>query len=236
MHGCVQRLAGGVLGLAFVVSAPAAAVTRFIDGSAVDIAPGSWDGRFEFPGVYCLTFPEAGQATRRASALFQGQAIALVRVDYGPVHMSVVSSTMPASLSDESEHRDQRARAAEAAASLPDGLSSVTTEDSPMGPVVRRRLTNVASPGPQDRDPFPIELAFYDLPPGQTATVAELRLFSRWPDRYEVAVHAPVPAPGSPAEVDRGRQFVAAFADQLLRSLQACTSTLPPRTHAPARP
>jgi len=229
MHGCVRFTAGCVLGLALLAFPPAGAATPFIDGAIVDIPPGSWHGRYEFPGVYCLTFPVAGEASRLVSELLNGDAVSLTRVDYGPLQMSVVSSTMRASLTDEREHLDQIARAADAAASLPDGLYSVGTEDSPMGPVVRRRLTNVASRGPRHLAPFPIDLAFHDLPPERIATVAELRLFSRWPDRYEVAARATVPEPGSPAEVEQARQLVEVFADATLRALQACTALLPPR-------
>jgi len=235
MHGCVQLVAGGVLGLAFLAPASAGAPTPFVDGATIDIAPGTWDGRFEFAGVYCLTFPAPAHATRLRSALFNDAGISLVRVDYGPVHMSVVSSTMPMSLTDEREHLDQLARSADASAALPAGLYIVTTEDSPMGPVVRRRLSNVASSGPEHlgQPPFPIHLAFYDQPADQIATVAELRLFSRWPDRYEVAVHAPGPGRDSPAGIDQARLLATTFADELLRSLQACTSALPPRTPDP---
>ena len=229
MHGYVRFTAGCLLGLALLAPPPAGATTPFVDGAVVDMPPGIWHGRYEFPGVYCLTFPVAGEATRLSSRLLDNDAVSLTRVDYGPLQMSLVSSTMPASLTDEREHLDQIARAADSAARLPDGLYSVGTEDSPMGPVVRRRLTNVASRGPRHTAPFPIDLAFHDLPPERIATVAELRLFSRWPDRYEVAAHVTVPETGSPAEVEQARQLADAFADAALRSLQACTALLPPR-------
>ena len=167
------------------------------------------------------------------SALLNGDGVSLVRVDYGPVHMSMASSTMPASLTDRREHLDQMARFADICARLPEGWHVFVTEESPMGPVLRRRMYNVAQWGPEPRAPFPVELDVRDLTDEHIATVAEPRLFSRRPDRYEVAVHVPGPVRDAPEGDELAGQLAAAFADELLRSLQACTSALPPRTPDP---
>lgn len=241
MNGLVQRrlatccLALGLASIAPTSGAPLPA--RFIDGSALEIAPGDWDGRFEFPGVYCLRFPVPEEARRRISGLFNGTSTSLVRVEYGSgLEMSVVSSTMPATLDSQQDHGRQIEGAREADALLPDTLYRFSVVDSAMGPVMRRHLANAASRMPSHLDPFPIAIAFHDVPAGQSHSIAELREFSRWPDRYEVAVYAPVPDPTSAPEIELVRQIAASFADGLMQSLQDCTGAFPARDPGAALP
>ena len=122
-----------MLVLALPAPPPAGAATPFVDGVVVDMPPGNWHGRYAFPGVYRLTFPVAGEATRLTGQLLDNDAVWLTGVDHDPLQMSVASSSMPASLTEEREHLDRIARAADAAARLPDGLYSVGTKDSPTG-------------------------------------------------------------------------------------------------------
>lgn len=233
MQGGAQwRFAAWCLALGLGAHAPASAETsaRFIDGAALDIAPGSWNGHYELPGVYCLRFPVPEEARRRVSALFNGNSTALARVEYASgLEMYVVSSTMPAGLTSEQDHVRQIEGARAADAALSDALYRFSVVDSAMGPVMRKHLVNAAARGPQDLDPFPITIAFHDLDATRHHSIAELREFSRWPDRYEVAVHAPVPDPTNARQIELVRQIAASFADGLMQSLQDCTGALPAR-------
>ncbi|TYT23750.1 hypothetical protein FZO89_16130 [Luteimonas viscosa] len=218
--------------IATLLSAPLGAQdspgTAFADGAAVDLAAGSWDGRYHFPGVYCATFPIAERATRRISALFSGSAVSLVRVEYGaPIEVYLVSSTMPASLTAGDEHAAQLASARAFAASLPH-LYRVEESASPMGPMLRKSMTNVTHPA-SDQDPFPLAMRFVDAP-GEVRTVAESRLFARSPDRFEVVAVAGLRAGATPREIELVRELVSTFADDLTASLQDCTATMPRRT------
>ncbi|MGJ4728647.1 hypothetical protein [Luteimonas sp. SDU101] len=241
MNGFVQcRLATCclALGLASIASASGApAPARFVDGAALEIAPGDWDGGFAFPGVYCLRFPVPEEARHRVSGLFNGTSTSLVRVEYDSgLEMSVVSSIMPAPLDSRQDHARQIESAREVDALLPEALYRFSVADSAMGPVMRRHLANAVSRMPSHLDPFPIAIAFHDMPAGQYRSIAELREFSRWPDRYEVAVYAPVPNPTSAPEIELMRQIAASFADGLMQSLQDCTGAFPARDPDAALP
>lgn len=202
---------------------------EFVDGAAYDVRPGEWDGGFRFKDVYCATFPLPEHATRRVSALLNGNAVSLARVEYDqPFEIYLVSSTMPAGMTADEEHREQVVRAQAAADATP-GLYRFDTTPSPMGPVIRRQLTNVThGSAEQGQNPFPLDMRFFDSPDA-IRTIAETRLFSRVPDRFEVAVLAGVPDNASDREVSLVRQVMASFADDVTASLQDCTAAMPAR-------
>ena len=113
------------------------------------------------------------------------------------------------------------------AASLPH-LYRVEESASPMGPMLRKSMTNVTHPA-SDQDPFPLAMRFVDAP-GEVRTVAESRLFARSPDRFEVVAVAGLRAGATPREIELVRELVSTFADDLTASLQDCTATMPRRT------
>jgi len=200
----------------------------FVDGIAVNFEAGSWDGRLRFPDLYCVGFPEAEHIVGRTSALLNGRAVSMLKVDYDtPIAAYVVTSTMPDTLTIEQERADQLALARKNAELLPE-LYRFSETSSAMGPQLVKQFTNVAQFG-KDNALFPLEIFFHDAP-DRILAVAETRLFARKPDRFEVAVIAAVPEGATQADAERLRERVGAMARELDDSLQSCTATMPPRS------
>lgn len=216
-------------GWAIAVEAQAAesAATEFVDGVSVSFLPGEWDGRLRFSDVYCVGFPDAAGAFRRTSALFANDAISLVKVDYESRTAGyVVSSTLPEGRTTSAEHANQLGRARDAASKVPT-LFAYAEDTSPMGPVLVQSYTNAAEFGAGEAM-FPLELSFHDAD-GAPVTVAESRVFTHPPQRFEVAALAMVAPDATPEDVAKLRRRVADLAMQLQSSLQSCTAERPSR-------
>lgn len=79
------------------IAAAARQSVQFIDNARAEIAPGGWNGRLEFPGVYCVQFDKPDQAASVTTSLLADGTIALARVEYTPqLTAYVASSIMPA--------------------------------------------------------------------------------------------------------------------------------------------
>src|SRR5690606_4274386 len=153
MNGFDARARAGALLLSALLPLIAAAgsgpqrldgYAHFIDGAAVDVAPETWDGRFRFADVYCTTFPLAGKARQRASALFPGNAVSLARVAYdGPSGVYVATSTPAAGRAREHEHH-RRLAGLQAGASVVPQLLQYDVVELEHRHVIRTRMSNVA--------------------------------------------------------------------------------------------
>lgn len=206
------------------MSAAARQSVQFIDNAQAEIAPGGWNGRLDFPGVYCLQFADPDQAASVTTALLNGGTTALARVEYPPqLTAYVVSSTMPAGLDASEEHQRQLTRVQQLA-DMPTHLYKTSTSSSTMGPVVVEQFTNAALRGPGNAL-FPLERHFYDS--DKVLTVARSHSFSRPPQRYEVAVLAVVEPDAGPQRIEQARGQVERATNQLQHSLQQCTEALP---------
>ena len=206
------------------LSAAARQSTQFIDNAKALVAPGEWNGRLDFPAVYCVTFAEPDQASSVTTMLLGGGTAALARVEYPPqLTAYVVSSTMPAGLDAQQEHQRQLARTQQVAVDARHYQASVSS--STMGPVVVEQFTNAALRGPGNAL-FPLERHFYDS--DKVLTVARSHHFSRPPQRYEVAVLAVLEPDAGPQRIEQVREQVEHATNQLQHSLQQCTAALPP--------
>lgn len=235
MNGFDARARAGALLLSALLPLIAAAGSgpqrldgdaHFIDGAVVDVAPETWDGRFRFADVYCTTFPLAGKARQRVSALFHGNAVSLVKVAYdAPYEVYVATSTLPAGRTREDEHHQQLA-GLQAGASVVPELLQYDVVELEHGPVIRTRMTNVTYPR-EGEDPFPLQMRFFDSP-GAVRSIAESRLAIRAYDRVEVVALAAVPEGAGELEAALTRGLMAGIADAVLASLLECSATLPP--------
>lgn len=224
---CLPGLLALPAGPSLHAAPPAAVGTGFVDGESVMLANRSWNGHLAFGEVYCVDFPSPERAHARTTGLLNGTAVALARVEYPEDRLAafIVASTLPAGLSDADEHQHQLARARQVVEQL-DGLVSAETRDSPLGPVIAFGLRNVM---PERGDAlFPLELEFYDAP--EVVSWGETRVFSRRPDRLEVAVLAIPGRDATPAQRQQAQRSAAEHADRLLASLQRCTGAMPRRT------
>src|SRR5690606_4357932 len=200
MNGFDARARAGALLLSALLPLIAAAGSgpqrldgdaHFIDGAAVDVAPETWDGRFRFADVYCTTFPLAGKARQRVSALFHGNAVSLVRVAYdGPYEVYVATSTLPAGRTRADEHHQQLA-GLQAGASVAPELLQYAAARLEHGAVSRTRMMTVTYRR-EAEDPCPLQMRSCDSP-GAVRSIAESRLAIRAYGRVEVGGVAAVP-------------------------------------------
>lgn len=198
----------------------------FEDGVNHQLSAGHWNGQLDFPGVYCLQFPEPDKAASLSTGLVSGGSVALAQVEYPPdLIVHIVASTMPAGRDGAEEHRLQLQRAQASAAASPD-LIQVAVNESAMGPVIIQRYTNVALRG-QGQAMFPLEKQFYDS--DSTRTVAQSHLFARPADRFEVSALAVLGEQADAAGIALARQRVQQVAAELAGSLQQCTGQRPAR-------
>ena len=206
------------------MAASARQSVQFIENAQAEIAPGGWNGRLDFPGVYCLQFADPDQAASVTTALLNGGTTALARVEYPPqLTAYVVSSTMPAGLDASEEHQRQLARVQQLA-DMPPHLYQTSISPGMLGPVLVEQFNNAALRGPGNAL-FPLERHFYDN--ARTLTVARSHSFSRPPQRYEIAVLAVLEADASPQRIEQVRQLVELTTTQLQHSLQQCSTTQP---------
>lgn len=204
------------------IAAAARQSVQFIDNARAEIAPGGWNGRLEFPGVYCVQFDKPDQAASVTTSLLADGTIALARVEYPPqLTAYVASSIMPAGRDAEQEHQRQLARVENVA--IDQRHYSAATTTSTMGPVVAEFFTNVAPHGPAEAQ-FPLQRNFYDSE--KSLTVAQAHSFSQPPQRYEVAVLAVLEPDASPQRIGQVRNQVEQAVLQLQFSLQQCTASL----------
>jgi len=76
----------GLLGLLLLALPSAAVIAQGyeLSGKSYEMTwpKGKWNGKFGFPGVYCVTFPMPDKAERLTTAMFNRNAINLTRVVY----------------------------------------------------------------------------------------------------------------------------------------------------------
>lgn len=198
----------------------------FEDGANYPLDPGSWNGQLDFPGVYCVQFPDPDKAASLGTGFVSGGTVALAQVEYPPdLIVHIVASTMPAGRDSAEEHRWQLQQAQASASALPE-LIEVAVGSSPMGPVIVQRYSNVALRGP-GQSMFPLEKQFHD---SQTIrSVAQSQLFSRPADRFEVSALAVLGEQADAASLAHARQRVQQVTSDLAHSLQQCTGQRPAR-------
>jgi hypothetical protein len=190
--------------------------------------PGSWSGKHSLPNVYCLTFPSASSAVELGHGFFKGGGIYLTQVLYSDQAAAyIVASTIPAGRSAEDELNRLRSNERQAEAAY--GVSyNITENQSAFGTTINLRIKNVAPQGGK-APPFPLARPMISSARSPIETLSVHRLFVRGPDRFEVATFqfAPNPA-GENAEAEMTERLTG-LADQLVKSLQECTATIPVR-------
>jgi hypothetical protein len=189
--------------------------------------PGWWNGEHTFSSVLCVKFPRPEGVFRLMENLYNGNAIYLVRAEYvDKMIASVTSSTMPPGRTVEQEipRLAEVERAAERSYGHSYNISEFSTA---FGPTIGLRIRDV-SPGGRN-GPFPLVRALYRPAKLPIESVSVHRLFARGVDRFEVAVLQLAPDGATDrTEVDMTERTTW-FADQLVKSLQECTGTLPVR-------
>ncbi len=220
---------GGFCVLLALMNVPAFAQPYELSGKSYEMTwpKGNWKGKFGFPGVYCVTFPQAERAERLTTAMFNRNAINLTRVVYADrLAAAIAISTVPVGRSAEAEVARMAANEQMAEQAYRHSYH-ITQFATAFGPTIGLRINDVVPDGPGG--PFPLVRALYNpaRPPLESMSVH--RLFVRGPDRFEVAVIQMAPRPASDATEAEMEQRLTAFADDLVRSLQSCTAGMPER-------
>jgi hypothetical protein len=186
---------------------------------------GGWDGKHVFPRVYCVTFPTPDKALNLVHAMFNRNSIYLTQVDYpDKLRAAIAVSTIPAGrgADEESSRLIELNRQAEQVTGHSFGISKLVTD---FGPTLAMQVKDIA-PGSKN-GPFPLNMgAFYNPPRLPIESLSVHRIFTRGPDRIEIAVLQLAPQPASDTTESEMKSKLAAFADDLVKSLQSCTSSL----------
>lgn len=187
----------------------------------------NWQGEAQFPSVFCVRMPRPTEALNMTQAMFNGNAIGLTRVTYPDnISLYVVTSTIPAGRTAEDEVGRLRETNRQGARMYPEGIS-VSDTTSLFGPMTTMTMKNVLESTAQG--PFPLTRNLVKRDDGTLMSLSVHRLFVRGPDRFEVAgLKYFIPATTA-ADQDRPLAELTALVDQVVDSLQQCTSTMPLR-------
>lgn len=221
----------GLLGLLLLALPSAAVIAQGyeLSGKSYEMTwpKGKWNGKFGFPGVYCVTFPMPDKAERLTTAMFNRNAINLTRVVYPDrLAATIAISTVPAGRSAEqevarmvtNEHMAEQAYRHD---------YHVTQFSTGFGPTIGLRINDVVPDS--SNGPFPLARALFRPAPPALASMSVHRLFVRGPDRFEVAVIQLAPQPGAAITEAEMQARLTAFADDVVNSLQSCTAAMPVR-------
>lgn len=196
-------------------------------------APGSWDGRHEFPGVFCTHFPMADKASQSRWALFNNFSIYLADVAYPEnLYVLIVSSRIPKSRTTEQEAEALLAneRNTESMAGKAGFGYQVEVLQSGFGPTIGVTTLNPA-PGSAG-GPFPLTRSFVGKAADPLQSMSVHRIFVRGEDRFEIAV-IQMERLGTAREVLSKR--LAGMADEMMQNMQKCTLAMPPKKAPPAQ-
>jgi hypothetical protein len=188
--------------------------------------PGSWNGQYGLPGVYCLRFPAAKTAIRLGYGFYNKNAIFFTQVLYPEkTGAFIVTSSIPAGRGADEEIT--RLEALERNAESMYGISyNIAEMQTAFGRTIALKIPNVAPQG-NDKVPFPLVRPIIRSPRAPIETLSVHRLFVRGPDRFEVATFQFAPAGATEAQVT---EHLTTLADQIVSSLQACTASIPVRS------
>jgi hypothetical protein len=186
-----------------------------------------WQGEAQFPSVFCVRMPRPTEAQNMTQAMFNNNAIMLTRVTYPDnIALYIVTSTIPAGRTAEDEIGRLRESNLQGARAYPEGIS-VSDTTSLFGPMTTITMKNVLERSAQG--PFPLTRNLVKRDDGTLMSLSVHRLFVRGPDRFEVAgLRYFIPA-ATTSDQDRPLAELTALVDQVVDSLQKCTSTMPIR-------
>jgi hypothetical protein len=183
---------------------------------------GSWDGKLDFPGIYCLTFPRAFNAMGRTAAAFNGNAIFYTSVSYPDALVaSVVASTLPAGRTAEDDVLRQVEREKLVQGAFGAGYD-VREISSPFGRTVALQVKDAAIQA--QGAPFPLPRARLIPSPDAQQTIAAQRIFAQGTSRFEVAAMQVFRAPLAADAEAAAKAYVAATADEIVQAMYSCMS------------
>ena len=189
---------------------------------------GSWNGEHRFSPVYCVRFPTANEAFGLGQGFYNLKSDHLTQVFYAEnISAFIVSSTIPVGRSEDEEITRILAgeRSAEAAYGTSYGITEMKT---PFGRTVGLKIRNVA---PQGGDaPFPLVRPLIGTPRVPIETLSVHRIFVRGLNRFEVATAQLAPTPASDRIEAQMTQRLTVLAEEIVLSLQSCTTAMPTRS------
>jgi hypothetical protein len=195
-------------------------------GSAVTFQPGSWDGKYRWTNVYCVTLPNSATARSVEERLLNNDRIHLLRVEYPSKLMANIAiSTIPSGRNADEEVRRLAdvERYAENAYKTSYNITEFSTK---FGRTLGLRIKDVAPAGSQG--PFPLVRPLL-RPSTSIQSLSVHRLFARGPDRFEVAVYQFAPETTTGATELEMTVSLTRLADEVVESLQSCTAQMPIR-------
>jgi len=188
---------------------------------------GNWNGQHFFPRVYCLTYPKPGEALDLTLVMFNRNTLSLARTAYkGNIAIYVATSVMPVGRTPaeefaivmETNRRNEVAAPAEVKVSKHPGEFGAIA-----GLVIRNTVEGDATA------PFPFARKSRRPNDGSLRSVSVHRLFARGPDRIEVAGLQYFASPIQGSDEQEGTAHLTEMVEATVKSLQACTATMPVR-------
>jgi hypothetical protein len=189
---------------------------------------GSWNGEHRLPPVYCVKFPAANAALQMGHGFYNRNSIYLTQVLYPEnIGAFIVTSTIPAGRSEDEEIT--RLLLGERDAETAYGTSyNITEMQTVLGRTIGLKIRNVAPQG--GNAPFPLVRPIIRAPRAPIETLSVHRIFVRGPDRFEVATAQLAPTSATDVTEAEMTQRLTVLADEIVSSLQSCTTTMPVRS------
>ncbi|MET0093271.1 MAG: hypothetical protein ABW120_07045 [Sedimenticola sp.] len=203
-----------------------------ISGKVFDIRmlKGDWDGKHALPSVYCVEFAQPDKAKSLQHAFMKGGAIYLVHVAY-PGHLvgTIAVSTVPAEQTTKEAYLKMLDNERRSADKLNEAGIRYLVEEGvgDFGPTIE-----IVANNPKDGNkmgPFPLTRSFFSPADKSLVSMSVHRLFVRGHDRIEVAFIQPAPQPNTETTEAEMEASLTQRVNELVSSLQACTSTIPVR-------
>lgn len=194
-----------------------------------------WDGKFQFPNVYCLTFPMSNETNSWEQSFYKNGAIILVDAFYPEQTIATVTvSSIPDSQNPQEAIGKIKSRELENEKKLSDSgiiykVSESTTKFGQTISIIDSNPVLKTANGP-----FPLIRSFLinqEVKGKQPLlSMSAHRLFVRGHDRFEISViQINLQKLESLSEVNVSSRLNS-MADEMLTSLQECTSSMPIRT------
>lgn len=190
---------------------------------------GDWNGKHHFPNVYCLTFPNSSQAKSVRSAYLKNNAIYLVHVSYPNMIAAIAVSTIPKEQTSKQAFNKILKNERSNELKLKNSPIDYTVEqgNSDFGQTISITATN--SRDGNKRGPFPLVRSFISSKENTLLSMSAHKLFIRGHDRFELAVIKRAPQNSDRDTKITMKKNLTSFVEQMSKSLQQCTSSIPIR-------
>jgi hypothetical protein len=189
---------------------------------------GNWNGQHSFARVFCLTYPNPREALDLTQVMFNRNTLYLARTTYkGDIGIYIATSVMPVGRTPAEEFAIVMETNRQNVLATPTE-AKVSEHPGEFGPIAGLVLRNTVEGNANA--PFPFARKAQRPNDGSLRSVSVHRLFARGPDRIEVAGLRYFASPIQGSDEQEATAHLTAMVEAVVKSLQACTTTMPVRS------